>query len=178
MGLLAGATATARGRRDEHRYLDLDGRVIVESFDARPFSEYQGMSFTMYDPDLGRWRQTWVDNGGRYLDLAGGHDDGVMDLRHRGEQSTALPAEFRALWHSIRRDRLRLGLAALARRRRDMDDALGDGVRPCPLEPPPFLPGTTLRRSRRPGGASDARPRPLALSRAFPAAPDAVRGPT
>ena len=85
-------------------YPDLDGRVIVESFDARPFSEYQGMSFTMYDPALGRWRQTWVDNGGRYLDLTGGHDDGVMDLRHRGEQD-GLIAEFRALWHSIRRDR-------------------------------------------------------------------------
>ena len=86
-------------------YLDLDGQVIVESFDARPSSDYQGMSFSMYDPALAKWRQTWVDSTGRYLDFAGGYDDCVMDLRHRGELDGS-PADFRALWHSIERDRL------------------------------------------------------------------------
>ena len=86
-------------------YLDLDGHVIVESFDARPSSDYQRMSFSMYDPALGHWRQTWVDSTGRYLDLAGGYRAGVMDLRHHGELDGAA-AEFRALWHSIGPDRL------------------------------------------------------------------------
>ena len=86
-------------------YLDLDGHVVVESFDTRPSSEYQGMSFSMYDAARGCWRQTWVDSTGRYLDLAGGYDDGVIDLRHHGEHD-GVPAQFRALWHSIERDRL------------------------------------------------------------------------
>src|SRR5215213_620674 len=86
-------------------YPDLDGKVIVESFDARPSSEYQGMSFSMYDATVASWRQTWVDNAGRYLDLVGGWADGAMDLRHHGEHEGA-PAQFRALWHSIERDRL------------------------------------------------------------------------
>jgi hypothetical protein len=86
-------------------YLDLDGQVIVESFDARPSSDYQGMSFSKYDPTLGRWRQTWVDSTGRYLDFTGGYENGVMDLRHYGEHDGA-SAEFRALWHSIERNGL------------------------------------------------------------------------
>ena len=79
--------------------------MVVESFDARPSSDYQGMSFSMYDPTLGRWRQTWVDSTGRYLDFAGGYENGAMDLRHHGELD-GVAAEFRALWHSIERDRL------------------------------------------------------------------------
>jgi hypothetical protein len=86
-------------------YLDLDGQDVVESFDARPSSDYQGMSFSMYDPTLGRWRQTWVDSTGRYLDFVGGYENGLMDLRHHGEHD-GTAAEFRALWHAIEQDRL------------------------------------------------------------------------
>ena len=87
-------------------YLDLDGRVIVESFDARPFSDYQGMSFSMYDPVLGRWRQTWVDNAWPLPRLSPAATRTGSWTSVTTASTTALAAEFRALWHSIERDRL------------------------------------------------------------------------
>lgn len=37
-----------------------------------------GMSFNLYDAATRRWRQTWVDNSGSQLDLAGGLEHGRM----------------------------------------------------------------------------------------------------
>ena len=52
----------------------LDGRVIFERFDGRPGMNLLGRSWSVYDPVIGKWRQTWVDNEGTYLDLAGGRE--------------------------------------------------------------------------------------------------------
>ena len=54
----------------------LGGCVLHESWkSARGANE--GESFNIYGPD-GRWHQTWVDNGGTLLNLAGGVRDGAM----------------------------------------------------------------------------------------------------
>ncbi len=58
----------------------LDGRVIQEEFDGRPGLALQGRSLSIYDEGIGKWRQTWVDNEGGYLDLAGEFSDGEMRL--------------------------------------------------------------------------------------------------
>lgn len=63
----------------------LDGKVILESFDARPTETFQGLSFSVYNSTLDRWQQTWVDNQGTYLDFAGAYRDGKMIL----ERTTA-----------------------------------------------------------------------------------------
>jgi hypothetical protein len=49
-----------------------DGRVIVEHFAADAPGPLRGMSVSVLDESAGRWKQTWVDNTGSYLDFAGG----------------------------------------------------------------------------------------------------------
>lgn len=58
----------------------LDGKVILESFDASPSGTFKGMSVSVYNSALARWQQTWVDNMGNYLDFVGGYADGKMTL--------------------------------------------------------------------------------------------------
>ena len=52
----------------------LDDRVIHEQFDGNPGMNLLGRSWSVYDPAMGKWRQTWVDNEGSYLDLVGGSE--------------------------------------------------------------------------------------------------------
>jgi hypothetical protein len=68
-------------------YLDLGGVVVVENFDGRPSLD-RGFSFSVYDRKARRWKQTWVDSQGGYLDFVGGFADGVMELRRDGESTT------------------------------------------------------------------------------------------
>ncbi len=68
----------------------LDGKVILETFNADPDGAFQGMSFSVYNPSLSKWQQTWVDNQGTYLDLLGGYQEGKMILERTtnvGEKS-------------------------------------------------------------------------------------------
>jgi hypothetical protein len=52
----------------------LGGRVVFEQFDGRPGMNLQGRSWSVHDSAMGKWRQTWVDNEGTYLDLVGGKE--------------------------------------------------------------------------------------------------------
>ena len=58
----------------------LDGKVIFEAFDANPSDSFKGLSFSVYNPTLNMWQQTWVDNRGMYLDFVGAFRDGKMIL--------------------------------------------------------------------------------------------------
>jgi len=60
-----------------------DGCVITEEFDGRPGSPLLGTSISTYVPRAGKWKQTWVDNQGSYLDLEGEFRDGRMILARR-----------------------------------------------------------------------------------------------
>jgi hypothetical protein len=86
-------------------YLDLDDKVVVESFDGRPSLDYQGVSHSVYDRDAARWKQTWVDTDGNYLDFEGGFSEGVMDLRREAPFNGG-SALFRLRWFDIERDAL------------------------------------------------------------------------
>ena len=56
-----------------------DGCVIQEQFDGAPaMAGYKGMSVSTYDAALGKWRQTWVDSEGSYIDLTGAFANGEM----------------------------------------------------------------------------------------------------
>jgi hypothetical protein len=59
---------------------ELNGAVILERFDGRPGTDLQGISVTVHDGT--EWRQTWVDSQQGYIELRGGCQDGVMELRH------------------------------------------------------------------------------------------------
>lgn len=55
--------------------------VIQEQFDGRDAEGkgLVGMSTSVYNPRLGKWQQTWVDNQGSYLEFVGGMEgDGMI----------------------------------------------------------------------------------------------------
>lgn len=65
----------------------VQGCALKERYHTQ--SGYTGESLNWYDPQLQQWRQTWVDNAGMVLHLAGGlNAQGEMVLRgdHRRDE--------------------------------------------------------------------------------------------
>ena len=61
----------------------LDDHVVLEQFDGRPSIPLAGMSVSVFDREIGRWRQVWVDSDGQYLDFVGGFEGERMVLERR-----------------------------------------------------------------------------------------------
>ena len=60
----------------------LDDRAIEESFDGSDeSSSLKGLSLSIQDSADGRWRQTWVDSTGAYLDFLGVEVDGRISFQ-------------------------------------------------------------------------------------------------
>jgi hypothetical protein len=60
---------------------ELDGRVVVERFEAHGDDAFSGMSISVQDADSGVWRQTWADSLGSYWTFEGGpQEDGSFVL--------------------------------------------------------------------------------------------------
>ena len=52
----------------------MNEKIIQENFstlDEAPENRYKGKSWSVYNPITKTWNQTWVDNGGGYLDFEG-----------------------------------------------------------------------------------------------------------
>ena len=62
------------GSGTNHITRSYDGCVIEERFDGAPGMHLKGHSVSSYFARTGDWRQTWVDNEGGYIPLAGGPD--------------------------------------------------------------------------------------------------------
>ena len=62
---------------------EYDGAVIMERFVGSAETALNGMSVSVFDKNTGKWRQTWVDNQGGYLDFVGEFADGKMILSRR-----------------------------------------------------------------------------------------------
>lgn len=78
----------------------LGGRIIEESFS---FNGFEGQSYTAYVPQIKKFRQTWVDNGGTYLTFEGGKVGNQVIL----EQTLPEPAgRNRMVFDDIRKDSL------------------------------------------------------------------------
>jgi hypothetical protein len=56
------------------------GKVVYEQFNGRPGMDFEGMSVSVYSPELDAWLQTWVDDSGNYWDLVGRLEDGELTL--------------------------------------------------------------------------------------------------
>lgn len=78
----------------------LGGRVILEEFRSKGLS---GMSTSVYNARLGRWRQTWVDDQGGYLVFEGGRvgEDFVLD---QDPERSSSPGRARMVWSEITAD--------------------------------------------------------------------------
>ena len=82
----------------------LDGQVIQEQFtsfstsaDEKPF---RGLSLSVFVPELGRWRQTWVDSGGNYMDFLGSFDNGKMALSME-RTVNGQPTTYRMVFYNV-----------------------------------------------------------------------------
>jgi hypothetical protein len=73
------AGATGHGSNSIKRILD--GCVVHETFSGAEAMHLRGMSVSIFDGNAGKWKQTWVDNEGGYLDFVGELKDGQMILQ-------------------------------------------------------------------------------------------------
>jgi len=64
----------------------LDGCAILEEFNGAPGVKLNGRSLSMFDKPSGKWKQTWVDDSGAYLDFVGGMEGGRMVLAREAER--------------------------------------------------------------------------------------------
>jgi hypothetical protein len=84
----------------------LDGCAVLEEFEGPPGTPLVGRSLSMFDRLTHRWKQTWVDNSGTYLDFTGGLDQGRMvfarEAMRDGRRSTQ-----RMVFDDVKADSLR-----------------------------------------------------------------------
>ncbi len=93
------------GRGTNHIRSTLNGHVIQENFESFADEKLIGTSVSVYNPIDHKWRQTWVDNQGSYLDFVGEWQGDKMILqRHAIVQEQ--PVIQRMVWHAIEPDRL------------------------------------------------------------------------
>ncbi len=81
----------------------LGGCVIYEQFDGSPSIAFKGYSFSVFNKYTGKWHQTWVDNGGNYLDFTGEYKDGRMILSREVDRGRGKFLQ-RMIFHSIAED--------------------------------------------------------------------------
>ena len=83
----------------------LDSAVVMEQFSGGSSTPLRGMSVSAYNQRSKRWQQTWVDNGGDYLDFSGAFTNGKMILSRKAELNGK---EFlqRMVWFAISHDSL------------------------------------------------------------------------
>ena len=64
----------------------LDGCVVLEEFAGGAGTPLKGHSVSTFDRATRRWKQTWVDNTGSYLDFVGGTDAGDTVFAREAER--------------------------------------------------------------------------------------------
>lgn len=85
----------------------LDDRVVEESFDGGDAdSVLKGRSLSVRDALDGRWRQTWVDSTGGYLDFVGVVADGRIAFQ-RDAIVRGSPVIQRMVWLDVTDDAFR-----------------------------------------------------------------------
>lgn len=84
----------------------LDGCVVQENFDGGGDMHLRGTSVSIFDTHSGKWKQTWVDNEGGYLDFIGEWKDGQMILAREGVGPDGAKILQRMVWKNIGRDEL------------------------------------------------------------------------
>jgi hypothetical protein len=80
----------------------LDGCAVEEHFEDAS-QGYRGQSDSVYNPALHKWQQTWVDNGGEYLDFTGSFENGRMILSTPGKIGNQDGVK-RMVFHDIKPD--------------------------------------------------------------------------
>jgi Protein of unknown function (DUF1579) len=79
----------------------LDGCVVQESFSGQDSTPMRGTSFSVFDATAGKWKQTWVDNEGGYLDFAGELNDRQLILQREATGKDGTKILQRMVWKNI-----------------------------------------------------------------------------
>jgi len=79
----------------------LDGCVIEENFSGGAVMHLRGRSLSIFDTISGKWKQTWVDNEGGYLDFTGDFANGQMILQREFTQKDGARVMQRMVWKNI-----------------------------------------------------------------------------
>jgi hypothetical protein len=82
----------------------MDGCVVQERFSAADSMPLRGTSLSTFDARSGKWKQTWVDNQGGYLDFAGEFKDGQMILQREATRPDGAKVLQRMVWKNITRN--------------------------------------------------------------------------
>jgi len=98
------AGEVGHGTNSIHRILD--GCVVQENFSGVDAMPLRGMSVSTFDGRSGKWKQTWVDNEGGYLDFTGQFENGEMILSRSFTKADGTTVHQRMVWKNIRPDRL------------------------------------------------------------------------
>ena len=84
----------------------LNDCVIEENFNGGGSPAYLGKSHSMFDAQSGKWKQTWVDNAGAYLDFTGELADGKMILQREFISEAGKKIMQRMTFYNIQKDSL------------------------------------------------------------------------
>jgi hypothetical protein len=90
---------TAHGTNSIKRILD--GCIVQENFSGGDAMRLRGQSVSIFDIRGGKWKQTWVDNEGGYLDLVGEFKDGQMVLAREATRPDGTKALQRMVFKNI-----------------------------------------------------------------------------
>lgn len=82
----------------------LDGCVVEENFSGGEQMPLRGKSVSTFDTRAGRWKQTWVDNQGGYLDFVGDFNDGQMILEREVTRPDGSKGRQRMVYKNISKD--------------------------------------------------------------------------
>jgi len=82
----------------------LDGCIVEENFSGGTDMPLRGKSLSLFDARAGKWKQTWVDNEGAYLDFVGEFKDGQMILAREVTHPDGSKVLQRMVFKSIKAD--------------------------------------------------------------------------
>lgn len=92
------------GRGTNHVRRILDDHVVEEVFECHgEDGSLSGRSHSVLDAADGRWKQTWVDSSGAYLDFVGISVDGRISFQRSGGDDRLQ----RMVWLDVRDDSFR-----------------------------------------------------------------------
>jgi hypothetical protein len=82
----------------------LDGCVFQENFAAAGPQPLTGRSVSTYNAQEKKWKQTWVDSQGSYIDLTGEFQNGEMRLTRHAVGPDGKPRLMRMVYTNIKPD--------------------------------------------------------------------------
>jgi len=91
-----------RGTNSVRRVLETC--VVEENFSGEKAMHLRGISVSIFDTRAGKWKQTWVDNEGGYLDFVGEFKGGQMILSRDAVRPDGTKAMQRMIFKNITRN--------------------------------------------------------------------------